>query len=155
TITVHDPGRYEPPAGGTIVPVNLETGWPVAEAPITAAGGPPPPCRLIIDTGVRFTVALFPPIRDRPGPHDSTRSLHDLVIRGGRGGASRGDVARLDALTIGSLWYAKPVGIFSRDTSGIFAVDGPDGIVGGELLRHHRVTFDYPHQRLVFEPYSG
>src|SRR5262245_36056481 len=37
-ITVRDPGTYTPPADGTIVPVDLETGWPVAEATITTPG---------------------------------------------------------------------------------------------------------------------
>src|SRR5262249_26977586 len=105
--------------------------------------------------GVRFTVALFRPFSSRHALYDTPGTLGDRVVGVGAGGASRGDVCRLDALTIGSLAYSKPVAVFSRDTRGIFAVDGPDGIVGGELLRRHRVTFDYPHRRLILEPYAG
>lgn len=153
-ISIHDPSEYAPPPGAVIIPVNLDTGWAVAEATITTHGGTPIPCRLIIDTGVRFTVALFQPFSAKHALHDSPGRLRDVVIGAGVGGLSRGDVARLDALTLGSRSFAQSVAVFSRDTSGIFSMDGPDGIVGGELLRRHRVTFDYAHGRMILEPYD-
>jgi membrane-associated protease RseP (regulator of RpoE activity) len=73
----------------------------------------------------------------------------------GVGGVSRGDVGRLDLLALGPVSFANPVAVFSRDTSGVFGQGEPDGIVGGELLRRHRVTFDYPHARMILEPYSA
>jgi hypothetical protein len=154
-ITVRDPAGFEPPPGAVVVPVTLDTGWPVAEGTVTTQAGAPLPCRLIIDTGMRGTVALFRPFSARHGLHDSAGALHDMVAGAGLGGLSRGDVGRLDALTLGPLAFAKPVAVFSRDTSGIFSMDGPDGIIGGELLRRHRVTFDYPHERMILEPASA
>ena len=153
-ITIRDPEGFVPPAGAVVVPVSLETGWPVVRGAIAMRGGAPIPCRLIIDTGVRFTLALFHPFSEKNGLHDTPGSLHDIVIGAGVGGLSRGDVARLDALTLGPVSFAQPIGIMSRDTSGIFSMDGPDGIVGGELLRRHRVTFDYAHERMILERYE-
>jgi membrane-associated protease RseP (regulator of RpoE activity) len=154
TIAIHDPAAYKPPAGAVVVPLQLETGWPIVAGSITAPGGESIACNLIIDTGVRGVVTLFRPFSERHKLHDRPENLHDFVIGGGAGGVSRGDVGRLDAIALGSQRFAQPVAIFSRDTSGIFALDGPDGIVGGELLKRHRVTFDYPHRRMILEPYS-
>jgi hypothetical protein len=155
TITLHGPAGYMPPPNAVIVPLQLDTGWPIAEATVTTRGGTPIPCHLIIDTGVRGVVTLFRPFSKRYGLLDSPGGLHHFVIGVGAGGISRGDVGRLNALSLGSRTFAQPVAIFSRDTSGIFAMDGPDGIVGGELLRRHRVTFDYPHRRMILEPYPA
>ena len=80
-------------------------------------------------------------------------NLQKVVTGAGVGGLSRGDVGRLSELALGSLSFSQPVAVFSRDTSGIFALDGPDGIVGGELLRRHRTTFDYARGRMILEPY--
>lgn len=155
TIAIHDPASYVPPSGATVVSLNLDTGWPIAEGTITPPGRDPIPCRLIIDTGVRFPIALFRPFSERHALHDSPGGLRDFVIGAGAGGFSRGDVGRLSTLSIGPASFAKPVAVYSRDIVGVFSMDGPDGIVGGELLRRHRVTFDYPHRRMILEPYEG
>lgn len=153
-ITIHDPETYTPPAGAIVVPLSLDTGWPVVEGSVTPPGGTPIPCRLIIDTGVRFTIALFRPFSVRHGLYDPAGGLGDRVVGTGMGGVSRGDIGRLDALALGARSFARPVAVISRDTTGVFALDGPDGIVGGELLRRHRVTFDEPHARMILEPYA-
>ena len=141
--------------GAAVVPLNLETGWPIVEGTITPRGGKPIPCRLIIDTGVRGTVTLFQPFSTSHRLHELTRQPARRRHRrwSGRRHARRRD--RLDALSLGSLSFAQPVAMFSRDTGGIFSLDYPEGIVGGELLRRHRVTFDYPHERMILEPYSA
>jgi hypothetical protein len=154
-IAVHDPESYRPPSGATEIPLNLDTGWPVVSGTITPRGGTPIRCQLIIDTGVRNTVTLFRPFAEQHGLYGAERSLRDAVTGSGVGGVSRGDVARLEAMELGSLSFAEPVAVFSRDTTGIFAIDEPHGIVGGELLRRHRTTFDYPHGRLILEPYPS
>jgi hypothetical protein len=154
-ITVHDPQDYAPPKEAVVVPLELETGWPVVLGSVTAPGGQAVPCRLIVDTGVRGVVTMFRPFSERNGLYDLPGGLHDRVTGAGAGGLSRGDVGRLAALALGAASFAEPVATFSRDTTGIFSLDGPDGIVGGELLRRHRVTFDCPHGRLILEPYAG
>jgi hypothetical protein len=153
SIVVRDPATYTPPKGATIVPLDLETGWGIAEATITPKGGEPRKCRLIVDTGVRGIVTMFRPFSTRHSLYDAAGPLHNAVTGMGVGGVSRGDVIRLDAMTLGPASFAQPVATLSRDTTGIFALDGPEGILGGELLRRHRTTFDYPHQRLILEPY--
>jgi C-terminal processing protease CtpA/Prc len=53
------------------------------------------------------------------------------------------------------LEFANTPVVYSRDTVGVFAGEDADGIVGGEILRRCKTAFDYPHDRLVLEPYAG
>ena len=52
------------------------------------------------------------------------------MIGAGAGGLIRGDVDRLDALSLGPVTFAAPVASYSRDTSGIFTLDYPEAIIG-------------------------
>ena len=154
-LRVLDPASFAPPSAGVVVPVELETGLAVAQAAITPAGAKPIPCRLVIDTGVRTTIVLYHRFVIRHQLLDESGAAINATIGGGAGGETRGDLTRLDRLQVGGLDYAQVTAIYSRDTVGVFAGDDADGIVGGEILRRSRVTFDYPHHRLIFEPHPG
>jgi len=153
TMTVRDVKTYTPPAGATILPLNLDLGWPVAEATVTMPGGTPMQCRVIVDTGMRGTMTLFRPFSIRHGLYEGAE-LHDLVLGAGAGGMTHGDIDRAETIAFGSVTFKNPVISFARDTTGIFSIDAVDGIMGGELLRRNRVTFDCPHQRMILEPYD-
>lgn len=112
-------------------------------------------CRFVIDTGVRTTLILYHPFVMRHRFLETTEPMITATIGGGAGGETKGDLGRLDSLHIGTLAFGKTPVIYSRDTVGVFAGDDADGIVGGEILRRCKTTFDYPHSRLVLEPYTG
>lgn len=78
TITVRDPAGYAPPSGAAVVPLNLETGWPIVDGTITPRGGKPIRCRMIIDTGVRGTVTLFRPFSERHRLHETLGGITNL-----------------------------------------------------------------------------
>jgi hypothetical protein len=153
-LRVIDPATYAPPSSGVVIPISLDTGLAVAEGAVTPAGGTPIPCRLVIDTGVRTTLVLYHPFVVEHHLLDPSGRAITATIGGGAGGETRGDLARLDSLRIGGLSFAKITAIYSRDTVGVFAGTFEAGIVGGELLRRCRVTFDYPHSRLILEPHD-
>ncbi len=155
TLRVLEPGTFAPPAGATVVPIELESGLAVARGTLAPAGRGPIDCHFVIDTGVRTTLVVYHPFAVAHGLLDAPGNLIAATIGGGAGGETRGDIGRLDSLSIGSMSFPRPTVIFSRDTVGVFADREPDGIVGGELLRRCRVTFDYPHARLILEPYPG
>ena len=154
-IRILDPTGFAPPAGGTSIPITLQDGLAVAEGAVTVRGGESIPCRLVIDTGVRATLILYRPFAVAHGLLDAPGNLLSATVGGGAGGETRGDIGRLAVLRIGPSRFQKPVAIFSRDTVGVFASSDPDGIIGGELLRRSKVTFDYPHQRIILEPYTS
>jgi hypothetical protein len=155
TVRILSPGTYTPPPGATVVPIETGNGLAVARGAVTLPGRERIPCRLVIDTGVRATVIFYHPFSLTHGLLDTTGRGVTATIGGGAGGETRGDLGRADSLWIGGLPFAHPIALFSRDTVGVFAQEEPDGIVGGELLRRCRVTFDYPGGRLVLEPYPA
>jgi len=153
-IRIRDPEGFVPAPSGISIPITLEGGLAVAWGAITLPGGDGIPCRLVIDTGVRATVILYRPFAVEHGLLDRPGTLRSATIGGGAGGETRGDVGRIEKLRLGSFVTRDPVAIYSRDTVGVFAGSDQDGIVGGELLRRAKVTFDYPHRRIVLEPYA-
>jgi len=153
TMTVRDVKTYAPPVGATVLPLNLDLGWPVAEATVTMPGGSPMQCRVIVDTGMRGTMTLFRPFSIGHRLYEGAE-LHDVVLGAGAGGMTHGDIDRAETIALGTVTFENPVISFARDTTGIFSIDAVDGIIGGELLRRNRVTFDCPHRRMILEPYE-
>ena len=152
-VRVFDPETYRYEGRTAPIPMSLDRGLVVAQAEMAAPGRAPLRCRVVIDTGVRTTVVWYRPFTVEQHLLASQRRTVSGTIGGGAGGETRGDVGRLDWLQLGAVRFRSPTVVFSRDTSGVFAGRDEDGIVGGELLRRCRVTFDYPHRRLMLEPY--
>jgi hypothetical protein len=152
-IRVFDPETYHYTGRTASIPMSLDRGLVVAQAEMAVPGRAPLRCRVVIDTGVRTTVVWYHPFTVEQHLLASQRRTVSGTIGGGAGGETRGDVGRLDWLQIGDIRYHSPTAVFSRDTSGVFAGRDEDGILGGELLRRCKVTFDYPHRRLMLEPY--
>ena len=150
-----DPGHYAPDPRAVVVPITFDHGLAVASGAITTPDGAALDCRLVIDTGVRATVILFHPFVVERRLLASQPTLLAGTIGGGAGGETIGDIGRLASLRIGGMSFDRPTAIFSRDTVGVFAGHDQDGIIGGELLRRCKVTFDYPHRRLILEPYAA
>ncbi|HET7224627.1 MAG TPA: aspartyl protease family protein [Candidatus Eisenbacteria bacterium] len=154
-LRIRDPRGFTPPRGATVVPIALEHGLAVVGGAIALPGGGSIPCRFVIDTGVRATVILYRPFAIAHHLLDAPGDLASAVVGGGAGGETIGDVGRLAWLALGEARFERPTAVYSRDTVGVFASEDPDGIIGGELLRRCRVTFDYPHRRLMLERHRG
>jgi hypothetical protein len=154
-LKVFDPAAFEYGGNSAPIPITFHDGLVVAEAKMKPPGRTEIRCQVVIDTGVRTTVVWFSPFVKSENLLASQTRLVTGTIGGGAGGETKGDIGRLESLTIGTLEIAKPIVVFSRDTTGVFAGEDEAGIVGGEILRQCRVTFDYPHQRLYLEPNPG
>ena len=148
-----DPADYTPSSSALIVPINTDEGLCMAAGAIQRKGEKPIPCRFVIDTGVRGTLLLFTPFVKRHRFYESTKPLITATVGGGAGGETKGDLDRLETLSIGPARFDNPPVIYSRDSVGVFASEEADGIIGGEILRRCKTTFDYPHDRLALEPY--
>jgi len=152
-LRIIDPAEYAPSPTATIVPITVD-GVAIAEGAIQRPGEAPIPCRFVIDTGVRTTLILYNPFVKRHRFLESSE-LITATIGGGAGGETKGDLDRLAKIRIGTLEFENAPVVYSRDTVGVFAGEEDDGIVGGEILRRCKTTFDYPHSRLALEPYPN
>jgi hypothetical protein len=76
------------------------------------------------------------------------------VIGGGVGGYIRGCFFRPDFVKIGETTLTKPVVSLSEADAGGASGAGSsyDLLLGADVLKRFRVTFDYPHNRILFEP---
>jgi hypothetical protein len=154
-IRVYDPETFAYHGSAPPIPIAFDSGLVVAEAAMTPPGKAEIPCRVVIDTGVRTTVVWYHPFVLEKDLLASQSRVVTGTIGGGASGESKGDIGRLDSMKIGSLAIPTPTAVFSRDTSGVFAGTAEDGLVGGEILRRCKVTFDYAHERLYLEPNAG
>jgi predicted aspartyl protease len=152
-LRIIDPAEYTPNPSAIIVPINADEGFCMAEGTIQRKGEKPIPCRFVIDTGVRGTLVLYGPFVKRHRFFETSKPMITATVGGGAGGETRGDLDRLERLRIGPIEFDNTPVVYSRDSVGVFAGEDADGIVGGEILRRCKTTFDYPHDRLVLEPY--
>jgi predicted aspartyl protease len=74
------------------------------------------------------------------------------VIAGGVGGYIEGRFFRADFLKIGAVKFARPILLMKETVGGLSGEEATNDIlIGADLLKRFRVTFDYSHQRLILE----
>jgi membrane-associated protease RseP (regulator of RpoE activity) len=76
----------------------------------------------------------------------------ESVTGWGVGGAARSLVTRAKVLRLGEVEIQNPVTELSLEKKGAFTSQYVAGNVGAGVLKRFNITFDYPHQQLVFEP---
>jgi aspartyl protease len=148
-IRLLDPATYAPPSGATLVPFELQDDLPVVSAAVDAGSGPLV-ARLTVDTGASQFVDLNRPFVDRHGLVDAIPDAA-AVARPGLGGSAPVLYGSGRRVTLGGIDFERPRLGLSRARSGSSSRDERDGIIGNELLRHFRVTFDYRRRLLVLE----
>lgn len=145
TLTLAD--RFAPPAGVASIPFTFDDQTPQVEGEIDGIPG-----RFTLDTGSRTSLTLHRPFAEAHRLAERYRPKVTLTTGWGIGGGVRAAVARAGMLKLGGVAIAAPVVEIPETERGSFAGRYLAGNVGGALLRHFTVTFDYPHQRLYLEP---
>ena len=149
-IRLLDAAAYKAPSGATLVPFELQADLPVVRV-IVDAGTGPLEARLMVDTGAGTSVDLNRPFVDAHGLVDAARETATVKRPAGLGGTAPFLYREGRSVTLGGLVFEKPRLGFSRARSGSSSRSERDGILGNELLRHFRVTFDYSRRTLVLE----
>ena len=148
-IRLLDAATYKAPRGATRVAFELQADLPVVRA-IVDAGNGPHEARLMIDTGGGTFVDLNRPFVDAHGLVDAASDTA-TVQRPGLGGTASFIYRAGRRVTLGGLVFENPRLGLSRARSGSSSRGERDGVIGNELLRHFRVTFDYRRRMLVLE----
>lgn len=136
---------------GVTVPMTLVQNHPYVEAEVTFPGRAPIFGKWVIDTGSAMALSITPEVAER----DSLASALPRTIEAvGRavGGEVRMRTGRAEAFRLGALTFDRPIATIAAPGAGRIAVVGSVGNIGGQVLGRCRVTFDYAHQRIVFEP---
>jgi len=128
---------------------------PQIDAVVTPLGGTPIEGTFVVDIGSGSVLSLHSPFVAAHGlPGADVKTIKAMGLAGA-GGEGAGRFGRVAALQIGRFTLARPMALFSEDTSGAFANKSIDGNIGYEILRRFRIFLDYAHTRMILEPVEG
>ncbi|HYL06735.1 MAG TPA: aspartyl protease family protein [Thermoanaerobaculia bacterium] len=152
TLTLTLPAVFAYHGGGVVVPFKFNGHVPQVEGAIDGVSG-----TFDIDTGSRASVDLLGPFVEQHGLRERYAPKLQGVAGWGVGGPARAQFTRAGSLRLGGLEVSRPVVELTMQTTGAFSDKYVAGNVGGALLSHFNVTFDYSRQQLIFErqPASG
>ena len=149
-LRLHDPARYVP-RGGEVLPLTLVDDHPYVKAQLVLPGGRTIDGDFAVDTGSGFTLMLAAPFAAQGKVVESMARTIGAKAQG-VGGEILLAIGRLDGVRLGHFLIADPVAVLPQNFGGEVAGRGKAGHIGSGLLRRFRVTFDYPHGRLILEP---
>ena len=134
SVRLHDPDRYSLPDGARAIPLTFERRLPFVDVRLTVPGVPARSRRLLVDSGSEDAV------------DDSLLLESRAALRRVTGGVGSGQT------------YQVVLGRVRRLELGPFVLEDLPSVapgvalIGGEVLRRFRVTFDYARERLILTP---
>ena len=138
-LTLSEPASFRPATGAVAVPVKFFLQLPEIRAKVDGIEG-----EFVVDTGSRASLLLLKPFVERNGLQRRYGAHREGLLGWSIGGPVRGLLARAGTLEIGGVTVNRPVALIPER--------GPpvDGNIGGGILRHFDVAFDYAHDRIWF-----
>src|SRR5262249_40609280 len=153
---LHSNRAFEYQASGRTIPLRLSSGVPIATGTLVL-DGKEYPGDFIIDAPFRGSVTLATPFIAGNSLLDAVRSNGQRLLETeltGVGGTSKNALGRVSAFRFAGITFENPVVGFANATGGALARRDIAGIIGAEILNHFRVTFDYPHDRLILDQFE-
>jgi len=144
-LRLHDPSSFEAPADMTALALETRVGLIFASGEITI-DGKSKPIQFIVDTGSAGTLLLR---ADRVGVPE--RRISGVTLGQSLYGPVKGDIGRIEQLTLGGAKMENVVARFLDGSSNMVAV-GADANLGTGVLSRFLVTFDYANKRMFLKP---
>ena len=155
-----DPAKFDFSRENEIVAFEIEGGNIFAKATVTLPNGRSAEGRFLIDTGWRSALSFTSPFVRAQGLPGAVRAI-SATSGVGIGGPVVSRIGRIGALQLGKFRIENPFVEFSETSNGVLADPGMAGIIGAEVLRRFKVTFDYQRGRMILasnahfnEPYN-
>lgn len=150
-MTLEDPRHYAYPGNGELIPLRMSGDRPFVRATVTPVGSNPIEGLFVIDTGDDSTLGLHTPFVEKYKLRSSNQRMIPHLSRG-MSGQSRNWQGRVASLKLGKFTINHPVATFAEAAKGSDADRSYDGVLGGEILRRFKVTFDYSRRHMILEP---
>jgi len=145
-ITLMVPSAFAYKGEGTVVHFQFNAHIPQVDGAIDGIEG-----KFDIDTGSRASLDLLGPFVEKHDLVAHYGAKLEAVTGWGVGGAARSLVTRAKVLRLGQVEVHAPVTELSLQKKGAFVNPYVAGNVGAGVLKRFNITFDYPHQQLIFE----
>ena len=149
-LNLYPPGNYKYQGTGESFPLDIVNQKIFVQGRLSPVGRPPLNGRFVIDTGGAHALFLTTPFVEINGliPRASESTKFSAC---GIGGYSEVLIGKLSAFELGKLKFSEPVTGFSRAQNGDLAEGIYDGNIGGAILRHFKVIFDYSRRKMILE----
>jgi len=150
TVRLYDPATYQYSGRGKGMKLALVAGLPVVHAKVVVSGGKPVEGDFIVNTALdaSFVISQKFAQSHKLLEHVKTIASTDFQPDGGA------VLARIKEFELGPFAVMETIGAFPRENSLADTVPHLAGEIGGGMLRRFVVTFDYPHQQIIFDPGS-
>jgi hypothetical protein len=150
TLRLHEPSTYVYRGAGTIVPVSLDLGIPVADV-VLHATGQTVAARLILDIGASTVSAcLSSALVEAHASAFAGLAGYEAPLGTGVGDQALATFVRLEELRLAGLSFPGPTVGLARARQGVFAMF--DGAVGVPVLGQTTLIVDYTRRRVILEP---
>lgn len=138
--------RFQYAGNGVSVPFSRLDEIPTINAALDGITG-----EFDVDTGARSSLILFAPFIE----HYNLRRKYSAVVEGitgwGVGGPVRSQLARAGSFAVGGIAVKGPIIRLTTQRTGLTATLDKAGLIGPDILRQFRVTFDYAHRRMILD----
>jgi hypothetical protein len=148
---LYEPSLFSYNGKGATLPLTFFNGIPFMEMEVSLPNNKVLRGSFLVDTaGGWMAVHVYNHIANRERLLDGLTALPETGV--GIGGATQRVAARGKSLSIGPYRTPRPTVKFTEDASGLRANPASVGLVGMEVFRKFRVTFDYSRKVVHLEP---
>jgi hypothetical protein len=151
-IVLQEPDSYTPPAEAEILPFTFRRNIPLLTCSARMPGGSTATINLVVDSGNSQALVL------NVGSQESI-AIPSAAVETRIGTGATGDIVghagRIPWLKIGSHRFENVIASFKSKPETGAAAEEAEGILGAEILRRFKVTFDYGRKRLILRPGSS
>jgi hypothetical protein len=148
-LTLVEKSRASGEISGTVLPIERR-GIPVIAAQLDGI-----PAHFGVDLGARSALLLYTPFVDRNNLRAKYKAGFETITGWGIGGPVHSQIARAEVLKFGGIEVHSIVIRLSTQKSGLTTGTALDGLIGPDVLRQFRTTFDYAQSRVIFQKGPG
>jgi len=153
-VTFYNPKKYTYKRMGkkaVTIPLSIENTKPFITTTITLEDGTVIPVKLLIDTGVNFSLWLDTESDDRI---KLPKGAKNAFLGSGISGEVYGKIGRISKIDIGKHELLNLVASFpdSASIGKVRQIDERNGSIGSEVFRRFRVIIDYSNELITFIP---
>jgi len=150
-VSVRDPNGFRYSGAGEVIPIEITRGNIFVSTYLTLPDRKRASGMFMVDTGWRSALTLTSPFVANQELTTAVPKTVEAVTGMGIGGPTIDTIARMPGLKLGRYEVENFVADFSHAKGGVLSQGDFAGIIGAEILRRFKVTFDYPHHRMILE----